>query len=667
MVAESNVGARLTLIGKAAFLAGIKESQAAVDAANKANAASSVASTEAQVKGYATLAEAQAAYRADLAVTTAAQTDAYVALGRKLAIGLGAAAAIVGYEGLKIHAQFQSAMLQSENLAGIAQSRMAALTAGIKNMAPAVNQGLVPLANALYRIASTPAGLKATNAELLNMVKYSAMLTTIGGPGTDLEQTARIMGGVLSSGVKGAKSPQAIAQMAAATVGAGDLKMSDVTSFLGTGVMTSAKLTGIPMNQVMAYLALAGSNLMSGQVSGHAIAHGLQLMFAPTPAAQQALGVVGLGATTLAQTGRNKGLGAATAQLGQALKAPLGADADPNSPGLGATLTKFGFTPAQIAQAQTVGLGQMGSEGQSLMNLILTRMFGGAKMGIPLDMLVSENSNYSGILKRINKASGSPDLINKDMARQLDTLSGKAGVFGKSMQKLADTIGTALTPVAKDFLTVATDVANVLGKNEAVAGALGGAISLVLGPAIVIYGIRKFQAMGSAIADVVKGFAGAVGAVARFVRSLGGEDTAILANDNYLDTNTADEAANNAGRVGGATGLVGKVLGGVKYAGPVAISAYGIYHDTKKIQHPGASTGPMIGGGTLTDINRWLGIDSGPTVKAVPLPSIKPIEPHSGLGWTSRSDAVRPVNVYIDGKKVFSAIQKQTKTVSGRN
>ncbi len=584
--AEGNIGARVTLIGKAAFLGGVKEVSAAVAASNREMAASSKAAVDSQVKGYATLAEAQAAYRDKTAATAAENNAALAAVGKKATIGIAAAGALLVYEGLKIHASFQSAMLQSVNLAGVSQSRLGALTAGIKAMSPAVNQGLTPLANALYRIASTPAGLKATNAQLLNMVRYSAMLSTIGGPTTDLESTARIMGGVMTSGVKGTNDPKKIATIAAATVGSGDIRMSDVVDFLGSGATTSAKLVGASYPQLMAFLALAGSNLQSGQVSGHAIAHGFQLMAAPTPQAQEALGAVGLGATTLAQTMRNKGLGASAVQLGKALQAPLRNDADPNSPGLSQTLAKIGFHPDQIAQAESIGLGQMGAQGKSLEYLILTRMFGGAKMGIPLDMLVTQSANYNEILGRINKSGNNPNALNNEMARQMDTLSGKTGQFTKSLANLADTVGSDLTPALKVLLTIGTDVTSFFTQNQAAGIALAAVTTGILGPAIGVYLVKKFSDMGGAISTVVKGYGNIVQAILRkLIPSLYAEDAALVVNDGALatndkavTTNTGDIVANDAARSGGAAGWLKAI--------PFVAAAAGASYEASKLFGP---------------------------------------------------------------------------------
>ncbi len=698
---ESNVGTRLTILGRAAFLAGMREATAAVADYNKTVAAGAAASAEAaagQDAFYAAGSKSLAQYKAEQEAATAAQSASVVALGKRATFALGAAAVAITYEGLKIHSSFQSAMTRVSTLAGVNQGRLAELTAGIKALSPQVDQGLTPLANALYRIASTPAGLKATNAQLLTMTKYAGMLTTIGGPGTTLTQTSRIIGGAMSTGIKGAGSPKNIVSLAAATVGSGDIKMSDFVNFMGTGVLTSGKLTGVTMPQVAAFLALAGSNLQSGQVSGHGLAHGLQLMAAPTPTAQNALGAIGLGATTLAHVMRTKGLGAAVKTLYAHLQAPLRHEGDPNSPGLSTTLTKYGFTPKQIAQAQSVGMGKMAT-GKTLQNLLLTRMFGGAKMGIPLDMLVTESKNYTATLARMKKTG---DNFSKAWGQQTDTLAFKTGAFEKSLANLADTIGTTLTPVAKGFLTVGTAFFGFLGRNRWAAIALATVVTGVLGPAIGVYLKAKFAEAGGALASVIRGYANLVRAILqRFIPSLRAEDAALATNDASLTANEADVVADDAvasrgaaARLGlggaadaagdaGFLGALGAGTGGAATLGtvgavalPVAATVAGLMYLNGGFNNSGKTPQLGLEGIPRRAIRTFGHLKHLPKHISLPkdLDQLTSSKLVTELSRTTPSAAAQvkaaltgQTSVYIDGKPVFTAVQKQAKKKAARN
>ena len=252
-----------------------------------AGAAASAEAAAGQDAFYTTGSKSLAQYKAEQEAATAAQSASVVALGKRATFALGAAAAAITYEGLKIHSSFQSAMTRVSTLAGVTQSRLAELTAGIKALAPQVDQGLTPLANALYRIASTPAGLKATNAQLLTMTKYAGMLTTIGecrdNIDTDVPDHRR---GDVDQGIKGAESPKH------RLPGRGDRwlrRHQDVGLRQLHGNRRPYVGKARPASRCRRLLLSwrsPESNLQSGQVSGHGLAHGLQLMAAPTPTAR---------------------------------------------------------------------------------------------------------------------------------------------------------------------------------------------------------------------------------------------------------------------------------------------------------------------------------------------------------------------------------------------
>lgn len=668
-MAEGTIGARLLLIGKTAFLGGLSEVQAKVAAVNKANAASTKASAAEQAAAYEGLTRAQI----QGARRTAEGQAAMLAVGKKAAIGLGAVAALTVYEGLRIHSQFQSAMLQTVNLAGVSQNRLAALTAGIKQLSPAVNQGLVPLANALYRVASTPAGLKASNAELLNMVRYAGELATIGGPGTNLEQTARVIGSASTVGVKGTGSPKNIVDLAAATVGSGDIRMSDFVSFMGTGVLTSGKLTGVTMPQMGAFLALAGSNLMSGQVSGHGLAHGLMMMAAPNLTAEKAFGSVGLSPFQLGDTMRNHGLGAGVHQLYDALNKPLGPNANV------AQLGKYGFSAQDIAQAQAIGMGKMGAHGQTLMTHILTRAFGGARMGLPLNLLNAENKQYDSTLKHIQKEMRS-GIVDKAMARQLDSLSGKTGQFTKSLANLADTIGAVLTPAVKLLLTVGTKLADFFANNKLAALGLATVVTAVLGPAIGIYLKDRFLAAGGAMSKVIGGYKNLILGTYAEDTALASNDASLVANDAAITTNTGELVANNRARSGGAVGLVKKIGGGsgVVGLGALAIPAAAGFAIEQGLAGPfglithkptardravyNASKSGLAGSiHSKADFNDLRGLSLG----GLHLGGLDIPHGAAPSAFTAPQQQIH-THVYINGKEILKSVQTQTKKAAAR-
>lgn len=586
----SEVGARLVLVGKAEMLAGLRSVRAEVDALYK-GMATSAAKAARSGNPLAVLASSAMLAQKQMAADTERQMSRVATVGKAAFFGVAGAAVLASVVGLKQYSQFNQALTQSVTLAGIAKSRMGALSNGLLAMAPAVNQGPVALANALYRIASSQNGLHATNAQLLAMTKAAGQLATIGGPGTDLEQTARIIGGIKATGVKGAGSPQNIVSLAAATVGAGDMRMQDFVDFVGTGVLASSKLSGVTLPQIAATASLLGDNLMSGQVSGHSMAHALQLLAAPSGVALKAEQAVGIDPSQMGILMQTKGLPATLQYLINSLHGPL-KNADP------AQLAKYGLSPAQIEAGTTVGWGQSGAQGSAAIDTLLTRMFGGAKQAIPIETLITEYPRYQAKLAQLNKQSGKNSFANA-WGTQTDTLSYKTGRFTKSLDVLATKLGKDLTPAAKAFLTVGADVATWLGNNQAAALGLAGALTAILGPAMGLYLVRKFKDASGAISDVGKGYVKLVRTIfTRLIPGLGAEDVA-------LGTTTAAERALGATAVtvageeaaaGGAASLLA-LLGGAAAAGAgsYAISnALSSHFDSGNVRYGTATANAQI-------------------------------------------------------------------------
>src|SRR5664280_2809886 len=131
MTAESNVGARLFLIGKDGVLSGLNEITAAtarlnkeIAAGAKAGAAGAAGMTEAQV--------AQARYASALKVSQA-QLDSVAKVGKYAFWGLAAAAAVATVESVKWAQQYQTQLVRLRTQAGLTVSAMNAIGAAAKS------------------------------------------------------------------------------------------------------------------------------------------------------------------------------------------------------------------------------------------------------------------------------------------------------------------------------------------------------------------------------------------------------------------------------------------------------------------------------------------------------------------------------------------------------
>lgn len=457
----------------------IKELQASAVAASSARMSANAGLTAAK-----TTAAHEATTKSAGKASTALKT--FASVGKYAAVGVGALGATLAYQGVKSALSFSSAMELVHTQAGIAQNRIGGLSQALKAMSPSVLQTPTALADQLYRIASSTSGMGKTNVQLLAMTKAAAQLAAIGGPGTDPEQTARILGGVTASGVKGAGTPQDIVALANATVGTGDMKMQDFIDFIGTGVLSSAKLSGVTLPQVSAFAALQGDNLMNGSVSGHSLAHALMLMAAPSVTATKAFGAIGMDPSKMGVLMQTQGLPAALKYLSDSLKGPMGKNADL------AQLAKYEptWTPAMLKQAQTQGLGSMGVVGQQAIEQVLTRAFGGAKQAIPIITAIQQQPRYNTKINEAQKQIG--DFA--DTWKQ--TMNTPANVFKRwdlDLKQFETTLGEKLIPRLLTF-------GNWIAKHK----------TLVEGLAIGI-GVLMVGAIGAWIASMIAATAAGLG------------------------------------------------------------------------------------------------------------------------------------------------------------
>lgn len=535
----------------------------------------------AAAKANTTALRAQATAHDANAAAVSRSGAAMTALGKvgKVAL-LGGLATATGlaYEGAKAFGTFQQALEATHTQAGLTQGRVDALG---KSLLSLTGSGKIPLdpttmATILYRIASSTSGMHYDNARIMDMVKAAAQLTVIGGPNTDPEQTARIIGGVRATGVKGAGNPQSIAALANATVGSGDLTMNDFVQFVASGVLSSARLTGVTLPQIGGALALEGDNLQSGSVSGHSLAHALQLLAAPSSVGIQAYQAIGLPGTEIGNMMRTPGQGlpAALGDLTKHLMSPgsinpnLVIGSGMNAKTVAQYLESYGWSPTQVQQAAKVGLGAMGPTGKTLEDSLLARMFGGAKQAIPIMTLITEQSRYRAKVNQQQGALGNfPNAwaaTMKEPANQLKTLQTQFKTFEIE-------VGQKVVPV---LITVAHWFEN----NTGLVKGLALAVTAVLAPAVGVYlgtklmaGVNALSNFGRGVQSTTTGTAklgstaeAQVGGLNTLAKGVVGVTTAIgIFGAGYSTGSQGTTGAVEAGLGGAVSGLVaGLAVGG---------------------------------------------------------------------------------------------------------
>jgi trimeric autotransporter adhesin len=183
-----------------------------------------MATANAELRGFATEADA----------TGKKASSSFNAVGMASLAVVGGVAAI-GAESIKSATAFQSAMTLIQTQAGGSAQEVSSMSQAVLALAPTVGMGPDVLAAGLYHIES--AGLRGADA--LNVLKVAAEGAKVGH--ADLETVTNALVAANQSGVKGVQSMTGAMGTLNAIVGAGNMRMQDLTDAMGTGVLSTAK------------------------------------------------------------------------------------------------------------------------------------------------------------------------------------------------------------------------------------------------------------------------------------------------------------------------------------------------------------------------------------------------------------------------------------------
>src|SRR6185369_2174122 len=139
------------------------------------------------------------------------------AVGKVALAGLAIGVTAVGYESVKMAANFDQAMEMIHTQAGASQAEVESMKDAVLALAPAVGIGPEKLAEGLYHIESS--GMRG--AQALDVLKQSAKLAQIGM--ADLDDVTYAMSGVMSVGMKDVRDASDAIAFMNATVGMGDM------------------------------------------------------------------------------------------------------------------------------------------------------------------------------------------------------------------------------------------------------------------------------------------------------------------------------------------------------------------------------------------------------------------------------------------------------------
>src|ERR1700753_1193367 len=118
----------------------------------------------------------------------------------------------------------------------------------------------------------------------MTALKTASDLAAVGG--ADLESTTNALAGAWRSGIKGAQTFGETAATVNAIIGAGNMKMSDLTAAMSTGTLPAAKPFGVSLKSVGSALALMTDEGVPAQDAATRLRMSLSLLGAPSNAAQ---------------------------------------------------------------------------------------------------------------------------------------------------------------------------------------------------------------------------------------------------------------------------------------------------------------------------------------------------------------------------------------------
>lgn len=323
--------------------------------------------------------------------------------------------AALGALAVKTSLDFHHSMELIQTQAGATGKEVDRMTGAIERMAASgkFEQGPNDLATALFHVES--AGYRGAKA--MKVLRASANLAAVGH--ANLEDTTNALVGAMKTGIKGTHSMNTAIGILNASVGAGNLRMEDLTAAMGTGFLGSARQVGLSLKDVGAALAELTAQGVPAATAATRLRTTFSLLAAPTDKAKSLLEGIGIDATDMATTMR---------QPNGLLKA------------------------LELLHSHLDGLSKVEQ------TQLLSGAFGGSRSGTTIMTLVNNLGDLSDKYTAINQ--GQSDFNQKLKETRADPVFKLQAAWAKIQVSLVK-IGDALIPVIAPALS---DAANTLSK-----------------------------------------------------------------------------------------------------------------------------------------------------------------------------------------------------------
>lgn len=372
--------------------------------------------------------------KAEMSSLEAAQTK-LAAVGKVAATGLAVGIAGVAYESIKLGMAFDQSMEVIHTQAGASQAEVDKLKGSVLALSGAVGIGPEELATGLYHIEST--GMRGAAA--MDVLTQAAKLAKIGM--TDLDSVTYAMSGVMSIGMKDVANAADAISYLNATVGMGDMRMSQLTAAIGTGILPSFKSAGLGMKDFSAALATIADNSTPADEAATRLRMTISMMSAPSGAAADALKSIGLSSTALADDMRGpNGLLTAVMDLKHHLEAT----------GLSATEQ----------------------------NAVIEKAFGGGKTSGSILTLLEETDRLKSKYDQLGTAASRAAATDDAWAQQQKQFSQQWSQFVATLEAVGVKIGNVLIPKLQSMFAWINQNGD---KVKVLAAIIGGVLVVAIG------------------------------------------------------------------------------------------------------------------------------------------------------------------------------------------
>ncbi|WP_367138841.1 MULTISPECIES: phage tail tape measure protein [Streptomyces] len=214
--------------------------------------------------------------------------------------------AVIGAESVKMAATFDSKMALLNTQAGVAKDKISGLSKGVLDLAGKVGQDPNSLAESLFHVESNFESMGISSKKALEMVEVAAKGATTGH--ANLVDVTNALTAAVASGIPGVQNMDQAMGVLNATVGVGDMKMQDLASAFGSGMVATVKGFGLNIADVGAALAVFGDNNIRGALAGNQLRMSVMALANPVKGSGDALTKLGLAQDTLAKDMQRGGL-----------------------------------------------------------------------------------------------------------------------------------------------------------------------------------------------------------------------------------------------------------------------------------------------------------------------------------------------------------------------